>query len=160
MRLDEIAPDLLLEMAYTRQRATQIVSGLEMPINLHLLKLVAVPMPDQFSHWRHELATWLTTIGAIRLKPTTKPAPARFYFHFYFQLLFDEPFGQNEVPAVTARLQLLRQQYGDLKDDVIVEALAAKLQEFHQLFASECAKGVVTLATINTLLDNFQNNRN
>jgi hypothetical protein len=35
MRLDEIAPDLLLEMAYTRKKAEIIITGLEHPLNNH-----------------------------------------------------------------------------------------------------------------------------
>jgi hypothetical protein len=149
MKLDEIAPDSLLEMAYSCRRAEQIVSGLEVPINMHLLKLAAVPLPEQVPHWRHELAIWLTTIATIRLKPSTRPAPSE----FYFRILFDEPFGGNEIPALIARLQLLRQQYGRISAAVDEHALVDRLRMLHRRFAEGCAQGTMGLGEINALLD-------
>lgn len=151
MRLDEIALDLSLEMAYTPRRAEALITSLEYQINLDLLKLAAIPLPDQYSHWRHEVATWLSTIAAIWLKPSTKPAPRQ----FYFKILFDEPFGGNEVQGVVARLQLLRQQYGELKLDVKPEALVTQLRTFHIAFAQGCAAGTMELGQINTLIAAF-----
>jgi hypothetical protein len=151
MRLDEVAPGLLLEMAYTRKRAETIIGGLEYQLNLHLLKLAAVPMPDQFGHWRQELTTWLATIAAIRLKPRISPGPAQ----WYFRLLFDEPFGGNEAAAVLARLQLLRQQYGAIRPDADAADLAARLQKFHTSFSQGCANGTMNLDQINALIAAF-----
>ncbi|HYZ23912.1 MAG TPA: hypothetical protein VE690_17330 [Rhodopila sp.] len=151
MKLDEIAPDRLMDMAYSRRRAEQIVSGLEVPINMHLLKLAAVPMPEQIPHWRQELTTWLTTIATIRVKPSTRPASAG----FYFRILFDEPFGGNEVPALIARLQLLRQQYGQIRAALDEQALVDRLRAFHLRFAEGCAQGTMDLGEINALVDSF-----
>ncbi|CAM6055308.1 unnamed protein product [Sphagnum tenellum] len=151
MRLNEIAPDIILEMAYTRKRAEGIITGLEYPINLHLLKIAAIPMPDQLGHWRHEVITWLSQIAAIRLKPSTKPASMQ----FYFAILFKEPFEGNEVQSVVARLQLLRQQYGVMRSDIEAEDLVERLRNFHLAFAGGCAKGKIELSVINSLLDNF-----
>lgn len=151
MRLDEISPSILLDMAYTRKRAEAIISGLEYQLNLHLLKLSAVPLPDYFAHWRHELATWLSTIAAIRLKPNTKPGPQK----WYFDLLFDEPFGGNEEGAVMARLQLLRQQYGSIRPDVDPTALGMRLRLLHTTFSRGCATGTMDLEQINALLASF-----
>jgi hypothetical protein len=152
MRLDEIAPGLLLEMAYTRKRAETIITGLEYQLNLHLLKLAVVPIADEYDHWRHEVTTWLATIAALRLKPLTKPAPAS----FYFTILFDEPFGGNEMAAVMARLQLLRQQYGQIDPEVRTEDLMVRLRAFHFAFAKGCGQGTMDLAGINALLAAFQ----
>jgi hypothetical protein len=149
--LDEIAPETVLEMVYTRKRAETIVTGLEFQINLHLLKLAAVPMPNRYAHWRTEVTAWLATIAALRLKPSTKPASAR----FYFDILFDEPFGGNEVGGVIARLQLLRQQYGQLDTDIEPERLAARLRSFHEDFAKGCGEGEMDLVRINALIDRF-----
>ena len=159
MRRFEYAPNLLLEMAYTRQRAMLLIGGLEMQINLHLLKLVTVPMPDQFRHWRQELKTWLTTIAAIRLKPTTRPGTARFYQQLLFDELFDEPFGDNEQQAMTMRLQLLHEQYGGLIPNLDIDDLVARLRTFHQRFATVCATGLLDSAGINVLLDDFIGHR-
>jgi hypothetical protein len=151
MRLEEIAPDLLLEMAYSRKRAEGIITGLEYQTNLHLLKLATIPVPDQYSHWRQEVATWLSTIAAIRLKPSGKPGSKQ----FYYSILFDEPFGGNEVQAVVARLQLLRQQYGNLKADIDPQVLVEHLRKFHDAFADACSKGTMHLEMINSLIAAF-----
>ena len=48
----------------------QLVSGLEQPINLHLLKLLGCPAgPETRQQWKRELKTWLPRIAAITLKP-------------------------------------------------------------------------------------------
>lgn len=151
MRLDEVAPDLLLEMAYTRKRAETIIGGLEYQLNLHLLKLATVPLPDQFDHWRQELTTWLATIAAIRLKPRTTPGPAQWYFN----LLFEEPFGQNETNAVLARLQLLRHQYGMMRPDTDAAELAERLKRFHLVFSKGCAEATMDISQIAALIASF-----
>ena len=151
MRIDEIASDVLLEMVYSRKRAEGIITGLEYQTNLHLLKLAAVPLPQYHPHWRHEVATWLLTIASIRLKPSSKPAPAK----FYFMILFDEPFGGNEVQGVMSRLQLLRHEYGEVAPDVTPEDLVTRLRTLHGAFAQGCGDGTAGLAQINALVAAF-----
>jgi hypothetical protein len=150
MRLYEISPDILLEMSYTRKRAEGIITGLEYQINLHLLKLKSIDIPDQFQNWRNELETWFSTIAALRLKPNKKPAPKQ----FYYRILFDEPFG-NDEDAVVARLQLLRKQYGNLKPDIDTSILFQKLETFHNAFADGCSKGTMNLNMVDSLISAF-----
>jgi hypothetical protein len=137
MILDEVAKDVVLGLDYTGKRTATIITGLEFQINLHLLKLAAIRAADEYGHWRNGVTAWLPAIAAIRLKPLTKPAPAR----FYFDILFDEPFGGNEIGGVAARLQLLQQQFGRLDPDVEPERLAARLRAFHSAFAEGCGAG-------------------
>ncbi len=52
------APDALPTMAYARKKAEAIVTGLEFPLNNHLLKLATVPSRD-VPHWKNEAVAWL-----------------------------------------------------------------------------------------------------
>lgn len=65
--------EALMEMSIRQKKAEQIVSGLEQPINLHLLKLLGCVAPqEKREHWKRELETWLLRIAAITLKPETR----------------------------------------------------------------------------------------
>lgn len=131
-------------MAYTPKRAETIVTSLEFQINPHPLKLPAAPLPEQHGHWRREVTAWLPAIAAIRLKPSTRPAPARFYCDF----LFDEPFGGNGAEGVVARSQLPRQQYGRLDPAAEPAALAGRLKTF----AAGRGEGAVDVRRISALV--------
>ena len=150
MRLNELRSDLLPEMAYTKKKAEAVITGLEFPLNHHLLKLAAVPSAE-VSRWRNETLAGLAQTAAIRLKPENKPCNSG----FYFKILFDEPFGGVEVPNITSRLQLLRLQYGRLAPDVQPEELAPRLRSFHTAFAHGCAAATMTPSKIAKLVDQF-----
>jgi hypothetical protein len=148
MPLDQIVSDLLPEMAYSEKKAEVIITGLEYPLNNHLLKLLAVPS-DERLHWKNEVLAWLTQIAAIRLKPANKPGSAQFYFN----ILFEEPFGGVEIANVAARLELLRLQYGRLAPEARPEELARRLRDFHAAFTDACAAASMTAARIADLVD-------
>ena len=107
MLLSEIMRQPVLEMAYRKKKAEAVITGLEKPINTHLLKLLAVPggkmRDDNVAHWKGELANWLDEVAEIRLKPDNRPG----HPGFYFGILFDEPFGGSEVAGVASRLKRL-----------------------------------------------------
>src|ERR1700674_4763648 len=89
--------DQLMEMAYPPKVAEDIIIGMARPINHHLVKLVGFDFPPKLrDHFRRELRNWLNEIQRIRLKPTTRTGS----FRFYFDPLFDYPFGGIEVPNI------------------------------------------------------------
>lgn len=66
--------EALMEMSIGKKKAEQIVSGLEQPINLHLLKLLGCRAePEMRQHWKREPETWLLRIAALTLKPDNAP---------------------------------------------------------------------------------------
>src|ERR1700730_18784057 len=74
--------------------ARDIIIGMARPVNHHLVKLVGFDFPPKLrDHFRRELRNWLNEIQRIRLKPTTRTGS----FRFYFDPLFDYPFGGIEV---------------------------------------------------------------
>jgi hypothetical protein len=137
-------------MAYPEAKAELVITGLERPINLHLLKLMAVEHDEeQARHWRRELLSWLHDVATIRLKPQMKTAKAR----FYDRILFDEPFGGTEAESVAARVEGFAWDGYRLRDSLDHDRLAAALKAFHQRFAAGCARAEMTRSAIATLLD-------
>ena len=98
MKIDEA-----LEMAYPQKVARDIIIGMSRPINQHLIKLGGFSFsPELRRHFKHELENWLDEIQRIRLKPTTRTGS----FKFYFDPLFDYPFGGIEVQNMQQRCNL------------------------------------------------------
>jgi hypothetical protein len=104
---DLLASDVLLEMAYTQKKAERIITGLEKPINDHLLRLWTNPEAPEREVWLTDLFNWIEEIAEIVLRPTYTRAPQT----FYYKLLFFEPFGGGaEIPNILRRLRRLDRQ--------------------------------------------------
>ena len=101
MRIGELLTRTPLEeMSYSRKKAEAVITGLEKPVNDHLLKLLVVDPADR-EHWIAELLEWLDEIAEIRLKPDHRPGPRS----FYYRIMFDEPFGGAETENTTRRVR-------------------------------------------------------
>jgi hypothetical protein len=79
-----------IQLAYPEKFARDIIVRLARPINKHLLMLDFPAEPRQ--HFRRELRNWLAEIQAP-LEPTMRTGS----FRFYFDPLFDYPFGGVEL---------------------------------------------------------------
>jgi len=150
MRLHEIlaVSEPLLEMVYSQKKADSIITGLEKPINDHLLKLWTMPDSEYRDHWLMELVNWLEEIGEIILKPDNRRPKAE----FYYRILFDEPFGGAEVPNITSRLRRLQRQGYTLTTNLSPTDLLNQLRQFHAEFSRQCAKAQVSEAELKTML--------
>ena len=85
--------DETMVMALPRKAVEQIILGLYDPINAHLVKLVGFEFPPELrQHFRRELRSWLRKIERLRFKPNNRTGSPK----FYFDLLFDYPFGGVE----------------------------------------------------------------
>jgi hypothetical protein len=135
-------------MAYTQKKAESVITGLEKPVNDHLLRLWAMPGSDHRDHWLSELANWIDEIGEIILKPNNR-RPAS---EFYYRILFDEPFGGAELPNITSRLKRLQRQGYTLTTNASPTELLDRLQRFHAEFAQQAAKAPVSEAELRHLL--------
>jgi hypothetical protein len=117
-----------IEMAYPQKIARDIIVGLARPINSHLVKLTAFPFPDQLRrHFKRELRNWLSEIQAIRLKPNMRTGS----FKFYFDPLFDYPFGGVEVQNMRALIALIASEYEEIRPIRTAEETIAWLRQFH-----------------------------
>lgn len=140
MRIDEmLSTRPLLEMSYSRKKAETVITGLEKPINDHLLKLLVVD-DDHASHWVAELLEWLDEVAEIRLKPENKPGPSS----FYYRILFDEPFGGTGTTNVARRIRRLERQGYNVRRGTDVDMVLGRLRKFHQTFADACSHGIET----------------
>jgi hypothetical protein len=139
MHLDEITrPPSSLGMAYSKRKAEQIVTGLEDPINQHLLKLLAFEGGPR-DHWIAELDAWCSRIGGIVWTRTNRP----FDRGFYRRILFDEPAGGVEERNVGGLVDLIaRRSDGPLRRNAKdVPTLVRELRSFHDRLADAFGRG-------------------
>ncbi len=137
MKLDEA-----LEMAYPRQVARDLLIGAAEPINQHLVKLVGFPFPEALrQHFKKELRSWLNRIQRLRLKPDTRTGS----FKFYFDPLFDYPFGGVEVPNMRALMEFISSEYDGIRPNRSPEEMAAWLRRFHKSLAEALHNGEAVL---------------
>jgi hypothetical protein len=123
MKLDQI-----MEMAYPQKIARDIIVGMARPINQHLIKLVDFDFPPQLrDHFRRELRNWLDEIQRIRLKLTTRTGS----FKFYFDPMFDYPFGGIEIRNMSALMDFISSDYDEIRPTKSPEDLVAWLRNFH-----------------------------
>jgi hypothetical protein len=147
---DLLASDVLLEMAYTQKKAERIITGLEKPINDHLLKLWTNPDSLEREDWICDLVDWIDEIAEIVLRPTNTRPP----HIFYYKLLFFEPFGGGaEIPNILRRLRRLHRRGFPVQADVTPDVLLKRLQTFHRDLASLCAAKLMRADQIRRFLD-------
>jgi hypothetical protein len=140
MKLDQI-----MEMAYPQKIARDIIIGMARPINQHLVKLVGFDFPPQLrDHFRRELRNWLDEIQRIRLKPTTRTGS----FKFYFDPLFDYPFGGIEAPNMRALMNFISNEYDEITPTKSPEEVVVWLRRFHTDLAQRLHNGEAVLDMI------------
>ena len=127
MKLDEAKV-----MALPRKLVEHVIIGLYSPINAHLVKLIGFDFPPELrQHFRRELKTWLRKIQSLRFKPNNRTGSAK----FYFDLLFDYPFGGVEVPNITLIMDEIADDYENARPTKSPEELIAWLRQFHMELA-------------------------
>jgi hypothetical protein len=120
--------DHQIGMAYPQKVARDIIIGMARPINHHLVKLVGFNFPTELrEHFKHELRNWLDEIQRIRLKLTTRTGS----FRFYFDPLFDYPFGGVEVSNMRGLLEFVSSEYEGIRPTKSPEELVESLKAFH-----------------------------
>jgi len=140
MKLDQI-----MEMAYPQKIARDIIIRMARPINQYLVKLVRFDFPPQLrDHFRRELRNWLDEIQRIRLKPTTRTGS----FKFYFDPLFDYPFGGIETPNMRALMNFISSEYDEIRPTKSPEELVMWLRRFHTDLAQRLHDGEAVLDMI------------
>jgi hypothetical protein len=137
--------DQALEMAYPQKIARDIIIGMARPINQHLVKLAGFDfLPSTRTHFKRELRNWLDEIQRIRLKPTTRTGS----FKFYFDPLFDYPFGGIEVPNMRALVEFISSEYDGIRPTKSPEVLVEWLRGFHTELAQRLHNGEAVLDLI------------
>lgn len=124
-----------LAMAYSRKKAEQIVTGLERPLNRHLVKLIAFDAPPQTrAVWKRELGRWLREIAAIRVKPHMTHLKPKDLSDW----LYEEPFGGVEEINTRFLIEDESEGFRVVRD---AAATAQRLRELHQALGARLAAG-------------------
>jgi hypothetical protein len=135
----------ILEMAYPKRYVEQIITGLADPINEHLIKLIGFEFsPELRHHFEQELDTWLDKIQRLRMKPNNRTGTPK----FYYDLLFDYPFGGVEVRNTQSMMGLISRRYEGIEPAKKPEEVAAWLQDFHAALAKRLSAGEMVLDMI------------
>ena len=125
-------------MSYPRKNVEIIITGLEDPLNQHLAKLVAFEFPQETrQHFRAETEGWLDRIQTLRLKPRHRPGS----FKFYYDLLYDYPFGGVELRNVTGMMELISRRYPGVRATKKPEEMVEWLRDFHTRLAHRLSEG-------------------
>ena len=125
-------------MAYPRGLVEQTILGLQPQINRHLIKLTAYEFPAETRrHFRRELRTWLRDIQTVRFKPDNRSGS----FKFYFDLLYDFPFGGVEVQNVRILMRGIADDYQEARAIKSPEEVVEWLRGFHGQVAERLHKG-------------------
>jgi len=125
-------------MSYPRKLVEHTILGLQPPLNRHLIKLVGFDFSDETrQHFRRELRTWLRDIQILRFKPSNRPGS----FKFYFDLLFDYPFGGVEVQNVRLLMDAVRDDYENVHPTRTPEEMVEWLLAFHTQLAERLHNG-------------------
>ncbi len=133
MRLDDA--DV---MAYPRKLVEHTILGLQPQLNRHLIKLFAYDFsPETRQHFRRELRTWLRDIQTLRFKPRNRPGS----FRFYFDLLFDYPFGGVELQNVEILMRGIAEDYPEARRIKSAEETVEWLKGFHTELAERLHNG-------------------
>jgi hypothetical protein len=133
MKIDELEV-----MAFPRKLVEHAILGLYDQINLHLVKLAGFDFsPETRRHFRRELESWLDKIQRLRMKPNNRTGS----FKFYFDLLFDYPFGGVEVQNMRKSMDFINREYGDVHRTKTPEEMVEWLREFHTRLAERLHNG-------------------
>ncbi len=133
MKLDEVEV-----MAFPRKLVEHAILGLYDQINLHLIKLAGFDFPPETrQHFRRELENWFDKIQRMRMKPNNRTGS----FKFYFDLLFDYPFGGVELQNMRKIMDFIIREYGQVQPTKAPEEMVDWLRQFHTELAERLHNG-------------------
>lgn len=125
-------------MSFPRKLVEHRLLGLQNPLNRHLVKLMAFDFPPESrQHFRQELDNWLYEIQVLRFKPNNRTGS----FKFYYDLLFDYPFGGVEVENMRKMMDFVAREYGNVRPTKTPEEVVEWLRRFHTELAERLHKG-------------------
>lgn len=130
--------DETMVMALPRKAVEQIILGLYDPINAHLVKLVGFEFPPELQqHFRRELRSWLRKIERLRFKPNNRTGSPK----FYFDLLFDYPFGGVEFQNMRLIMEDIADEYEGVQPIKKPGEMVEWLRAFHTNLAERLHNG-------------------
>jgi hypothetical protein len=92
-------------------------------------------------HFRREVRAWLDKIQRLRLKPDGRTGSTK----FYFDLLFDYPFGGVEVQNMRIILEFISEEYDGIQAKRSPQEVVRWLKAFHATLAERLHAGEAVL---------------
>jgi len=124
-------------MAFPRKMVEQIILGLAHRLNRHLIALTGFELPlETRQRFRRQIKRWLDELQSLRFKENGRTGS----FKFYFNPLFDYPYGGVEVQNMRAMLKLISEEY-DLGSTRQPEEMVEWLRQFHTELAERLHNG-------------------
>jgi hypothetical protein len=124
-------------MSLPRKLVEVRLLGLESRLNRHLVKLVAFEFHGELRrHFSRELKNWLDEVQSFRFKPNNRTGS----FKFYFDLLFDYPFGGVEIQNARRMIDLISSEYETMPTKS-PEEMVEWLRSFHTRLAERLHRG-------------------
>src|SRR3954454_18285608 len=115
-------------MAYPQKLVEHTILNLSDLLNEHLVNLVGFDFADEVrGHFRREVRTWLRKIQRLRIKPTNRTGS----FRFYFDQLFDYPFGGTEVRNMRLIMGDITDNHPNVRTAKPPEEMVTWLRDFH-----------------------------
>jgi plasmid maintenance system antidote protein VapI len=131
-------------MALPRRMVEQIILGRSDPLNRHLIKLAGFDFtPETRQNFQREVRRWLNELQSLRFKPNRRTGS----FKFYFDLLFDYPFGGVEVQNMRTMMDLISDEF-DLRRTKTPQEMVEWLRQFHMELAERLHNGADVLDLI------------
>ncbi|HTV87677.1 MAG TPA: hypothetical protein VME41_01560 [Stellaceae bacterium] len=102
------------------------------------MKLVGFDFPpDLRQHFKGKVDNWLFEIQALRFDPYNRMGS----FKFYFDPLFDYPFGGVEIENMSKMMAFTSCEYGDVRRTKTPEQMVEWLRQFHTELAERLHNG-------------------
>jgi hypothetical protein len=100
--------------------------------------LVAFEFPLELrQHFLREVRNWLNEIQVLRFKPNNRTGSVK----FYYDLLFDYPFGGVEVQNMRKIMDFISREYPDARPTKTPEEMVEWLRVFHTELAERLHNG-------------------
>jgi hypothetical protein len=137
IRQSIVKTEELLAMSSPRRVVETIINGLQDPLNQHLIKLIGFEFtPELRQVFQQECEAWLDRIQRLRLKPHNRPGT----FKFYYDLLFDYPFGGVEVENMQSMMDFIARRYPGMRPTKTPREMVGWLRAFHTELAQRLSE--------------------
>ncbi len=125
-------------MAYSRDVAHQKCTSIELPLSLHVLKLLIMPDSRDAPYWRREIGAFLRSIVDIRLKPKSRQMTAELYREW----LIDEP-DLDDAATIERRIGWIKKDY-DGESITVPKTVFAEYTRLMDRIVADLGRGVVS----------------
>ena len=133
------------EMSFAKSKVEEKISNLQYSINYHLIRICVLGESLSDDKWKKEIATWLMSINFMTIRGNKRLKPNR-----YFHLLFEEPFGDNDV--IKLQIRDIEKTY-DMERNMSAENIRINLKLFYTIVSEKLSTGTLDRDEIYKLIE-------